>query len=129
MTSTGGGDPVSRFPLPGRGEWGVLLRGANAPRSSTPRKEKEPSRSVAGSRSYGKEWGPAPGGTLKKEPRGATRIPTPLGKGREAYPGARGAGARARDSSPDPAPPRKPRGGRGVEAVPLCATTRAGAVA
>jgi len=50
--------------------------------------------------------------------------PNPFGKGRVAHPGARGAGARAGNLGPDPAP-RKHRGGRGVEAVPLRATTRA----
>jgi len=110
MTSTRGGDPVNLIPLPLSRKEGVLLRGAIARHGRIPIPLEK-----------GRE--PAPGGTWKKELWGATRIPTPLEEWREIHPGARGAGAQAVDSSSDPAP-RKHRGRRDVEAVPLCAITR-----
>jgi len=60
--------------------------------------------------------------------RYARSNPYPLRGRREALSGARGTGARAGDSGLDPAPRKSPRG-RGVEVMPLCATTSVGTAA
>jgi len=94
----GAGNPTS--PPPAEERWGVLPRGAKAPRGSTPRQTRwSPPVAWSNPNPIGKRREPAPGGTRRKSP-GVLPKSQPLWERREAHPGARGAGARAGDSPP-----------------------------
>jgi len=130
MTSTGRGDPAIRSPLPlPKRDGGAALGSNRSPQQHLSVGETEPSQGVAESQSHREKKGARPREGHDRKSPGVLPESQPLsGEGGGPTSGLGGPGLERETRAPTP-PPRKHRGGCGVEVMSLCATTRVGAAA